>query len=159
MSFLTTKTRRATGCGKSRSVESEENQKQVSLASHRPWKSRTTCGIPTFPTAPTAAGISETISGILIVVDRKEYLTPDTGQSIDSAQLERDILWILDWIGTVAGAADAAFGYDGLRRNTYRAAKSASRIAVGNYPFVSPAEFEVWLFKLVQNVKRASKGC
>ena len=77
MFFHTTKTRRPPGCGKSRSVESEENQKQVSLASHRPWKSRTTRGIPTFPTAPTAAGISETISGFLIVVDRKEYLTPD----------------------------------------------------------------------------------
>jgi hypothetical protein len=78
MFFLTTKTRRPLGCGKSRSVESEENQKQVSLASHRPWKSRTTRGIPTFPTAPTAAGISQTTSGNLIVVDRKECLTPDT---------------------------------------------------------------------------------
>jgi hypothetical protein len=48
-----------TGCGKSRSVESEENQKQVFLASHRPWKSRTTRAIPTFPTAPAAAGIYE----------------------------------------------------------------------------------------------------
>jgi hypothetical protein len=66
------------GCGKSRSVESEENQKTVSLASHRPWKSRTTRGIPTFPTAPTAAGIFQTKSGNLIVVDRKECLTPDT---------------------------------------------------------------------------------
>src|SRR5580692_10837429 len=70
--------RRPRGCGKSRAVESEENQKQVFLPSHRPWKSRTTRGIPTFPTAPTAAGISQTKSGILIVVDRKECLTPDT---------------------------------------------------------------------------------
>jgi len=51
------KTRRPPGCGKSRGVESEENQKQVSLAFHHPWKSRKTRGIPTFPTAPTAAGI------------------------------------------------------------------------------------------------------
>ena len=72
------KTRRPPGCGKSRAVESEENQKQVSLASPRPWKSRKTRGIPTFPTAPTAAGISHTRSGNLIVVDRKECLTPDT---------------------------------------------------------------------------------
>src|ERR1700733_6200847 len=69
--------RRPRGCGKSRAVESEENQKQVFLPSHRPWKSRTTRGIPTFPTAPTAAGISQTTSGSLIVVERKEYLTPD----------------------------------------------------------------------------------
>ena len=72
------KTRRPPDCGKSRAVESEENQKQVSLASHRPWKSRKTRGIPTFPTAPTAAGISQTRSGNLIVADRKKCLTPDT---------------------------------------------------------------------------------
>jgi hypothetical protein len=35
-------------------------------------------GIPTFPTAPTAAGISQTKPGILIVVDRKECFTPDS---------------------------------------------------------------------------------
>src|SRR5713226_3258386 len=78
MLIATTKTRRPLGCGKSRAVESEENQKQVFLPSHRPWKSRKTRGIPTFPTAPTAAGISQTTSGNLIVVDRKECLTPDT---------------------------------------------------------------------------------
>jgi hypothetical protein len=50
--FSKTKTRRPPGCGKSRSVESEENQKQVFLASHRPWKSRTTRAIPTFPHSP-----------------------------------------------------------------------------------------------------------
>src|SRR5713226_8386301 len=78
MLIATTKTRRPLGCGKSRAVESEENQKQAFLPSHRPWKSRKTRGLPTFPTAPTAAGISQTRSGILIVVDRKECLTPDT---------------------------------------------------------------------------------
>src|SRR5579864_5616361 len=77
----TTTTRRPRGCGKSRAVESEENQKQVFLPSHRPWKSRTTRAIPTFPTAPTAAGIYQTTSGNLIVVDRKECLTPDKPQT------------------------------------------------------------------------------
>src|SRR5579864_9618577 len=80
MSSTTTK-RRPRGCGKSRAVESEENQKQVFLPSHRPWKSRTTRAIPTFPTAPTAAGIYQTTSGNLIVVDRKECLTPDRGRT------------------------------------------------------------------------------
>ena len=65
------------GCGKSRAVAREENQMQVFLPSHRPWKSRKTRGIPTFPTAPTTAGICQTKSGNLVVVDRKEYLTPD----------------------------------------------------------------------------------
>jgi hypothetical protein len=68
----------AAGLWKKPAMESEENQKQVSLTFHRPWKSRKTRGIPTFPTAPTAAGISHTRSGNLIVVDRKECLTPDT---------------------------------------------------------------------------------
>src|SRR5271165_6940893 len=96
MISLTTKTRRPTGCGKSRAVESEENQKQVFLPSHRPWKSRTTRGIPTFPTAPTAAGISQTTSGNLIVVDRKECLTPDTGPCLQQhPRLQRQfhLLW------------------------------------------------------------------
>src|ERR1700722_16784395 len=61
MLFAKNKTRRPPGCGKSRSVESEENQKQVFLPSHRPWKSRTTRAIPTFPTAPTAAGFSTSL--------------------------------------------------------------------------------------------------
>src|SRR6266849_2349285 len=82
MLIATTKTRRPLSCGKSRAVESEENQKQAFLPSHRPWKSRKTRGIPTFPTAPTAAGISQTRSGILIVVDRKECLTPDSSLQV-----------------------------------------------------------------------------
>src|SRR5882672_10750546 len=61
MLFAKTKTRRPPGCGKSRSMEREENQKQVFLPSHRPWKSRTTRAISTFPTAPTAAGFSTSL--------------------------------------------------------------------------------------------------
>src|SRR5882762_3186386 len=99
MISLTTKTRRPTGCGKSRAVESEENQKQVFLPSHRPWKSRKTRGIPTFPTAPTAAGISQTTSGNLIVVDRKECLTPDT------LDLCRNATYILHHSPAAAGIA------------------------------------------------------
>jgi hypothetical protein len=57
-----TKTRPPPGYGKSRSVEREENQKQVFLPSHRPWESRTTRAIPTFPTAPTAAGFSTSLT-------------------------------------------------------------------------------------------------
>jgi transposase len=84
MLISTTKMRRPLGCGKSRAVGREENQKQVFLPSHRPWKSRKNRGIPTFPTAPTAAGISQTRSGILIVVDRKECLTPDRPEKIQA---------------------------------------------------------------------------
>src|SRR5437867_3011469 len=41
-----------------------------------------------------------------------------TGQGIKSPQLEQDVIHIIDWISAVAHAADATFGYDGLRRNT-----------------------------------------
>jgi hypothetical protein len=82
----------AAGLWKKPAMESEENQKQVSLTFHRPWKSRKTRGIPTFPTAPTAAGISHTRSGNLIVVDRKECLTPDTSAFEPS-------IWVLNHTG------------------------------------------------------------
>jgi hypothetical protein len=68
-----------------------------------------------------------------------------TGQNINSPQLERDILCIVDWVASLAAAADATFGYDGLKRNTYRVAKSASKIAVDNYPFGTLSEFKKWL--------------
>src|SRR5882724_286544 len=95
MISLTTQTRRPRGCGKSRAVESEENQKQVFLPSHRPWKSRKTRGIPTFPTTPTAAGISPTTSGNLIVVDRKECLTPDTAMQQASRPVKPQRLGVI----------------------------------------------------------------
>ena len=115
MISLTTKTRRPTGCGKSRAVESEENQKQVFLPSHRPWKSRKTRGIPTFPTAPTAAGISQTRSGILIVVDRKECLTSDTALRTASQ----------------TGGAGIRFRMDSLPSETHQIAGSGFRVSKG----------------------------
>jgi hypothetical protein len=71
-----------------------------------------------------------------------------TGQGITSAQLERDVLHIVHWISAVATAADAAFGYDGLRRNTYVLAKASAKIHVQNYPFNTPAELKTWLSTL-----------
>jgi len=71
-----------------------------------------------------------------------------TGQGISSAQLERDVLHIIAWIAAVASAADAAFGYDGLRRNTYVSAKASAKIHVQNYPFNTPAELKKWLSTL-----------
>jgi hypothetical protein len=73
-----------------------------------------------------------------------------TGLKITSRQLERDVLWIVDWINTLAGAAQATFGYDGIQRNTYRAAKAASIIAITTYPFKTAAEFETWLATLAR---------
>ena len=71
-----------------------------------------------------------------------------TGQGIKSLQLERDVIHIVNWISAVAHASDAAFGYDGLRRNTYVAAKASANLHVQNYPFSTPAELKTWLSTL-----------
>ena len=71
-----------------------------------------------------------------------------TGLGIKSIQLERDTLWIVEWVSCLAAGAENKFGYDGLRRNTYRQAKATSRIAVATYPFTIPSELKKWLAKL-----------
>jgi hypothetical protein len=68
-----------------------------------------------------------------------------TGLAIQSAQLERDVKWIVQWITELAVGAEAAFGYDGLKRNTFRAAKASAKIAVATYPFSSASTFGAWL--------------
>lgn len=68
-----------------------------------------------------------------------------TGQSIQSVQLERDVMHIISWVEALAAGADATFGYDGLRRNTFREAKSNPNIAVAAFPFNTNAAFETWL--------------
>lgn len=71
-----------------------------------------------------------------------------TGQGITSLQLEQDVIHIINWISAVAQAADASFGYDGLKRNTYFQAKASANIHVQNYPFSKPSELKIWLSKL-----------
>ncbi len=73
-----------------------------------------------------------------------------TGLGIKSYQLERDVRWIVEWISCLATAAESTFGYDGLRRNTYHAAKATPKITVTKYPFTSPAELKTWLSKLTK---------
>jgi hypothetical protein len=79
-----------------------------------------------------------------------------TGQNIKSAQLERDVLWIIDWAASLAAAAEREFGYDGFKRNTYRMARSTSKIVVGKYPFATVAECKVWISGLVKRAKKAT---
>ncbi|MFZ2523929.1 MAG: hypothetical protein WAW87_01290 [Candidatus Ferrigenium altingense] len=71
-----------------------------------------------------------------------------TGQGIQSPQLERDVIHIINWISAVAQAADTVYGYDGLRRNTYVAAKNSANVPVKNYPFSNSSELKAWLSKL-----------
>lgn len=67
-----------------------------------------------------------------------------SGQSIQSRQLERDIIWIIEWMSALADGADKAFGYDGLRRNTFFHAKQAS-VVVQKFPFQDAKTFDSWL--------------
>ncbi len=71
-----------------------------------------------------------------------------TGQGISSTQLERDVIHLIAWISALADSADNAFGYDGLRRNTYIAARASAKISVQNYPFNTPTELKTWLATL-----------
>ena len=47
----------------------------------------------------------------------------NTCENITSAALERDVVLLVDWLSSLASASRAAFGYDGLTRNTFSAAK------------------------------------
>jgi hypothetical protein len=71
-----------------------------------------------------------------------------TGQRISSRTLERDVHILVDWIAALAAGASQRFGYDGISRNTYRAAKESSKIAISSYPFTNSDEFKIWLTTL-----------
>jgi hypothetical protein len=75
-----------------------------------------------------------------------------TGQNVKSPQLERDVIWIMEWVGCLAAAAEATFGYDGLKRNTYRTARGTSKISVSRYPFTTSADFKDWLYELTKSL-------
>jgi hypothetical protein len=68
-----------------------------------------------------------------------------TGLSIQSNQLERDVKWIVEWVESLASGAESAFGYDGLRRKTFREAKASAKIVVAAYPFTTNPTFSTWL--------------
>jgi hypothetical protein len=71
-----------------------------------------------------------------------------TGQRIQSAQLEKDVIHIINWISSLAETADSEYGYDGLKRKTYVAAKSSGKINVNKYPFSNSTELKTWLSTL-----------
>ena len=74
----------------------------------------------------------------------------NTGEKIKSPTLERDVVYLVEWISLVAQAASTSFGYDGLKRNTFSAAKASTRTATEQYPFSTPSELTMWLGKLVR---------
>jgi hypothetical protein len=72
----------------------------------------------------------------------------NTGKKLSSLVLEKDVQLLIDWISSLAGAADNAFGYDGLKRNTFSAAKKCTAPRLPEYPFSSVQELNGWLSKL-----------
>jgi hypothetical protein len=71
-----------------------------------------------------------------------------TGKKISSQQLERDVLSIIAWVSALAEAAENEFGYDGIKRNTFRMAKAKSAAAIQNYPFQTLEELKQWVVTL-----------
>jgi hypothetical protein len=68
-----------------------------------------------------------------------------TGMKIRSPQLERDVLWLVDWVSSLAEGAENSLGYDGLRRNTYRQAKSTAEVNIKKFPYSTLVELKNWL--------------
>jgi len=68
-----------------------------------------------------------------------------TGENIKSDALERDVILLVEWISALANASIPVFGYDGLKRNTFSAAKAAPVSVKGSYPFSTPSELKDWL--------------
>ena len=71
-----------------------------------------------------------------------------TGQGITSSQLEQDVILLIKWISSLAQAAHDAYGYDGVKRNTYVAARQSAKLSVERYPFSTAAELKNWLATL-----------
>jgi hypothetical protein len=80
-----------------------------------------------------------------------------TGLGIPSSQLEQDVLHVIQWISGVAIGAEKAFGYDGLRRNTFIHAKTATPLAVSKYPFAKVNELQNWLEMVIKETKKARR--
>jgi len=72
----------------------------------------------------------------------------NTGESVKSETLERDVILLVEWIAALARASDAAFGYDGLKRNTFSLAKTARVTVTKDYPFSTSTELKKWLGNL-----------
>lgn len=71
-----------------------------------------------------------------------------TGEGITSLQLEYDVILLVTWISSLAQAALHTYGYDGIKRKTYIAAKQSAKISVEKYPFSTPDELKTWLSTL-----------
>jgi hypothetical protein len=108
-------------------------------------------GIHALGVTPVPTLIGQNYAQLAVEIERiKKYRNKlmhgqATGLAIQSNHLEHDVRWLVQWIAELGAGADSAFGYDGLRRNTFKAAKAKANIAVASYPFSSPSTFGDWL--------------
>lgn len=70
-----------------------------------------------------------------------------TGQKLDVARLEADVVHVIAWMAALAATGTREFGYDGLERNTARLARNRPA-RINPYPFTTAADFEAWLTAL-----------
>jgi hypothetical protein len=68
-----------------------------------------------------------------------------SGRDIKAEELRTDILTLIDWINLLGEGAHAAFGYDGLKRNTYKQAKKCVANVAAKYPFDKPVSMLQWI--------------
>src|SRR6202521_1939253 len=85
--------------GGERAVEKTRNGKVQKRLFHFAWKSRTQRGIPTFPQPRLLLFRKHktTTTGILIVVHRKEWLTPDTSPRVQKVLARRNVFVHGEW--------------------------------------------------------------
>lgn len=67
-----------------------------------------------------------------------------TGKDLQCSQLENDVIMIVRWMAALADAADAAYGYGGVSRNTFVFSKK-TQINIQNYPFSDVNGLREWL--------------
>lgn len=64
---------------------------------------------------------------------------------VNSRQIERDVMWLVEWVSALANGADRKFGYNGLDRGTYSIAKASPGAGTEAYPFRNVREFKEWI--------------
>ena len=74
-----------------------------------------------------------------------------TGRKLSSRTLENDVQTVTEWIVALSNGAQSRFGYDGITRNTFRAAKASANLAVNQYPFSDAEGFKSWLTSLTRS--------
>jgi hypothetical protein len=71
-----------------------------------------------------------------------------SGRRLQPHELQNDILTIIEWMNLLGKGAQTAFGYDGLKRDTYQCAKKRGHNPIANYPFDKLDGMLQWIAKI-----------